>query len=111
MNMLHMRTSPMQPAVKLHAKKTRCSMLKSGCACSFLYEHRDLLGDLGNKTAKELGWAKLNVITVKADTAALEALALMADKDIAGVGVVSDEGALIGNFSFSDLRQATIQVL
>ncbi|EIE20202.1 CBS-domain-containing protein [Coccomyxa subellipsoidea C-169] len=71
---------------------------------SFLYEHRDLLGDLGNKTAKELGWAKLNVITVKADTAALEALALMADKDIAGVGVVSDEGALIGNFSFSDLR-------
>ncbi|KAK9901266.1 hypothetical protein WJX75_003216 [Coccomyxa subellipsoidea] len=71
---------------------------------SFLYEHRQLLGGLGHKTAKELGWANLPVITVRPDTAAIEALTLMADKGIAGVGVVSEEGALIGNFSFSDLR-------
>lgn len=59
---------------------------------------------MGHKTAKELGWANLPVITVRPDTAAIEALALMADKGIAGVGVVSEEGVLIGNFSFSDLR-------
>lgn len=34
------------------------------------------------------------------------ALSLMADKAIAGIGVVSQSGALIGNFSYSDLRSA-----
>ena len=47
------------------------------------------------------------VITVTPETAALEALVLMARENIAGVGVVNNlSGALIGNFSFSDLRCA-----
>lgn len=47
------------------------------------------------------------VIAVTPETAALEALVLMARENIAGVGVVNNlSGALIGNFSFSDLRCA-----
>ncbi len=72
--------------------------------CSFLYEHRDSLGRLVSRTAKELGWADKQVLSVKPDTAAIEALALMADKNVSGVAVISELGALIGNFSFSDLR-------
>ena len=82
-----------------------------GGACSFLYDHKQLLGGLGQKTAKQLGWADIKVITVTPDTAAVEALALMADKGIAGVAVVSENDALIGNFSFSDLRQEFMPAL
>ncbi|CAL8470950.1 g10492 [Coccomyxa elongata] len=71
---------------------------------SFLYDHKQLLGGLGQKTAQQLGWADIKVITVRPDTAAVEALALMAENGIAGVAVVSENEALIGNFSFSDLR-------
>jgi CBS domain-containing protein len=47
------------------------------------------------------------VITVTPEMAALDAAALMAAEGIAGVGVVNNlSGALIGNFSFSDLRCA-----
>ena len=47
------------------------------------------------------------VITVTPETAALDAAVLMAREGIAGVGVVNNlSGALIGNFSFSDLRCA-----
>lgn len=72
--------------------------------CRFLYEHRGSLGPLVGRTAKDLGWADRKVVCVTPDTAAIEALALMAEKNISGVAVVSDSGALIGNFSFSDLR-------
>ncbi len=82
-----------------------------GGACSFLYDHRQLLGGLGQKTAQQLGWADIKVITVRPDTTAVEALALMAEKGIAGVAVVSENEALIGNFSFSDLRQGYLSTL
>ena len=56
------------------------------------------------RRAKDLGWADRKVVCVTPDTAAIDALVLMAEKNISGVAVVSDSGALIGNFSFSDLR-------
>lgn len=56
-------------------------------------------------THEACGGTLTQVITVHPETAALEALVLMAKEGIAGVGVVNSlSGALIGNFSFSDLR-------
>lgn len=82
----------------------KASVIKVFWRCRFLYEHKQLLGHLGQKTVTELGWTHLKVISVRPDTAALEALALMAEKGISGVAVVGETGGLIGNFSFSDLR-------
>lgn len=55
-------------------------------------------------TAAQLGWSGRPVVSVTPDTCAMVALSLMAEKAIAGIGVVSQSGALIGNFSYSDLR-------
>lgn len=73
--------------------------------CRFLFENKAALGTLASMTAAQLGWAGRPVVSVTPDTCAMVALSLMAEKSIAGVGVVSHTGALIGNFSYSDLRQ------
>lgn len=70
----------------------------------FLHEHKSLLGALANMTAQQLGWSGRSVVSVTPDTCAMVACSLMAEKNIAGIGVVSQSGALIGNFSYSDLR-------
>ena len=74
--------------------------------CRFLFEHKAALGALAGMTAAQLGWSGRPVVSVTPDTCAMVALWLMADKAIAGIGVVSQSGALIGNFSYSDLRSA-----
>ncbi len=70
----------------------------------FLFEQKESLGALVSKTARDLGWADKTVMAVRPDTAAVEAMARMAEKNFSSVAVVGDSGALIGNFSFSDLR-------
>lgn len=74
--------------------------------CRFLYEHKSALGALAGMTAGQLGWAGRTVVSVTPDTCAMVALSLMRDREVAGIGVVSQSGALIGNFSYSDLRSA-----
>jgi CBS domain-containing protein len=70
----------------------------------FLYEHKNALGALARMTAGQLGWAGRKVVSVTPDTCAMVALSLMRDREVAGIGVVSQNVALIGNFSYSDLR-------
>ena len=77
----------------------------------FLFEHKAALGALAGMTAAQLGWSGRPVVSVTPDTCAMVALSLMADKAIAGLGVVSQTGALIGNFSYSDLRSALSPVV
>lgn len=78
--------------------------------CRFLHEHKGALGSLASMTAAQLGWAGRPVVSVTPDTCAIDALSLMAEKEVAGIGVVSQNGALIGNFSHSDLRLASKSV-
>lgn len=59
---------------------------------------------MANMTAQQLGWCGRPVVSVTPDTCAMIACSLMAEKNIAGIGVISQSGALIGNFSYSDLR-------
>ena len=81
-----------------------CRWLKPWVLNRFLHEHKSLLGALANMTAQQLGWSGRPVVSVTPDTCAMVACSLMAEKNIAGIGVVSQSGALIGNFSYSDLR-------
>ena len=88
-----------------------CSRIKElvsmlAILCRFLYEHKSALGALAGMTAGQLGWAGRTVVSVTPDTCAMVALSLMRDHEVAGIGVVSQSGALIGNFSYSDLRSA-----
>jgi len=73
----------------------------------FLSTHEAALGDLSRRTASDLGWVKGAgaIISVSPETSALAALALMKEKQIAGVAVVDGAGRLVGNFSGgSELR-------
>jgi len=72
----------------------------------YLYENIGSLGALAHATISDLGWDKRPVLTVPPETAALDALKLMADKNISAIGVERD-GCLIGNFSVSDMRAIT----
>ncbi|CAL5228776.1 g11966 [Coccomyxa viridis] len=91
--------------IALFDSKSRIThILSQSDIARFLFEHKAELGALAGMTAAQLGWSGRPVVSVTPDTCAMVALSLMADKAIAGLGVVSQTGALIGNFSYSDLR-------
>lgn len=78
-------------------------------ACPFL-----TLCALGAKTMAELGFAKGSVVSVKASTAVIDALALITDSQLTALAVVDDKGKLLGNLSVRDflgLRTSTYEAL
>lgn len=70
----------------------------------YIYENLDGLGDLADRSVTDLGFVRGTVITVRPDTPALDAMMLMEAKSISAVAVVNAQGAIIGNFSISELR-------
>jgi len=70
----------------------------------YLYENKDALGALKGKKICDLGLVKGQVISVPPETPALDAMILMNEKNIGALAVVNNKGAIIGNFSVSELR-------
>ena len=72
----------------------------------FLYNHMDNLGALGEATVTQLGFVTgtTGVVTVRPETPALDAMVMMEDRGISAVAVTNNAGAIIGNFSVSELR-------
>jgi 5'-AMP-activated protein kinase regulatory gamma subunit len=72
----------------------------------FLFNHMEELGALGDATVTELGFVSgtSGVVTVRPDTPALDAMVLMEERSISAVAVTNANGAIIGNFSVSELR-------
>lgn len=72
----------------------------------FLYNHADDLGPLCDATVAELGFVSgtAGVVIVRPETPALDAMVLMEERSISAVAVVNAGGAIIGNFSISELR-------
>ncbi|KAI3425382.1 hypothetical protein D9Q98_009146 [Chlorella vulgaris] len=70
----------------------------------YLYDHIEELGALGDASIDAIGFVKGAVISVRPETPALDAMVLMEEKGISAVAVVNAEGAIIGNFSISELR-------
>lgn len=62
------------------------------------------LGELGSKTAAELGWTGRPVVSLGPDVSAIEAMLLMNERQISAVAVVDGVGKIIGNFSISEMR-------
>lgn len=64
------------------------------------------LGALAEASVADLGFVtgRAGVVTVSPDTPALDAMVLMEDRNISAVAVVGADGAIIGNFSISELR-------
>lgn len=72
----------------------------------FLYDNLADFGNIGNETAADLGFVRGSemVVKVSPECPALDAMVLMEEKDISAVAVVNAVGAIIGNFSISELR-------
>eukprot|EP00878_Enallax_costatus_P010411 GHUV01010866.1.p1 GENE.GHUV01010866.1~~GHUV01010866.1.p1 ORF type:complete len:449 (+),score=124.72 GHUV01010866.1:208-1554(+) len=70
----------------------------------FLHMNKADLGDMGSKTAAELGWCPRPVVSLGPETSAIEAMLLMNQKQISAVAVVDGVGKIIGNFSISEMR-------
>eukprot|EP00887_Chlorella_sp_A99_P002926 scaffold24.g2926.t1 len=77
---------------------------RKGRGRGYIYENLDGLGDLADRSVTDLGFVRGTVITVRPDTPALDAMMLMEAKSISAVAVVNAQGAIIGNFSISELR-------
>lgn len=70
----------------------------------FLHANKKDFGSILSQTVECLGLVKGAVISVAPETPALDAMALMEDRAISAVAVVNSKGAIIGNFSISELR-------
>jgi len=67
-------------------------------------DHLDHLGDLPSQSIRQLGIGYRKVVTVKHDSVTLEAFKKIAEESVSGVGVVDDNGNIIGNVSATDLK-------
>jgi len=72
----------------------------------FLFNHLEDLGALADTTVTDLGFVSgtSGVVTVRPETPALDAMVLMEERGISAVAVTNTAGAIIGNFSVSELR-------
>lgn len=71
----------------------------------YLHKRKEQLGDeLLLETVDALGMGASPVISVTPETAAIDAMALMNEKEISALAVVDKNGRLIGNFSITELR-------
>jgi len=59
---------------------------------------------LGGKSVEELAMGLRDVFYVRENTSVAHAFRLLADKNITGMAVLNDSGALVGNLSVRDLR-------
>eukprot|EP01118_Nematostelium_gracile_P006091 TRINITY_DN1948_c0_g1_i1.p1 TRINITY_DN1948_c0_g1~~TRINITY_DN1948_c0_g1_i1.p1 ORF type:complete len:315 (+),score=73.59 TRINITY_DN1948_c0_g1_i1:116-1060(+) len=79
------------------------NILTQSRVIQFLSDHLELLGDLGEKTVKELNLGMKMVICVSSEETALEAFKLMAQHKISSVAI-TEEGKVIANLSAKDIK-------
>jgi CBS-domain-containing membrane protein len=80
------------------------NLITQSSIISFLSTHLDKLGDITNQTVGSLLLGHKDVITVGVNARAIDAFKLMTDRGVSAVGVVDEEGKLIGNISVRDIR-------
>lgn len=84
-----------------------CNVVSQSDVVKFVFEHFEEFGEQFAKyTPEELGFVRGedHVVKVSPECPAIDAMILMEDKDISAVAVVNASGAIIGNFSISELR-------
>jgi len=69
----------------------------------FLKE-KNVLGELGSKTIKELGLGSTNVISVTPNQRVIEAFKKIVINKVSGIAVVDENSRLVGQISSSDLK-------
>lgn len=84
-----------------------CNVVSQSDVVKFIFENLEEFGkDVSKYTAEDLGFVRGQdrVVKVSPECPAIDAMVLMEDKDISAVAVVNASGAIIGNFSISELR-------
>lgn len=84
-----------------------CHVVSQSDVIKFIFENLGEFGDdVAKFTAEELGFVmgEDHVVKVSPECPAIDAMILMENKDISAVAVVNAHGAIIGNFSISELR-------
>jgi len=71
---------------------------------NFVYRHKNLIAEQWNKTIEELQFGLHEVFTIKTSDILMKAFDLIEEKEISGVGVLDDNGALVGTISGSDIK-------
>jgi len=87
-------------------------ILTQSRAVQWLEKHMPELGTRGHEKIQDLGLVNQDhgvAITVNRKLRALEALKVIMDNKIQGLGVVDDDGRLVGSFSASDLKFMTAE--
>lgn len=69
-----------------------------------LSKHMHLLDSITNKSLEDIGFQLKDVLTVSASQKAIDAFKLIKDNRVSAVGVVDNDGVLIGNISASDIK-------
>lgn len=80
------------------------NLITQSSIVSFLAAHIDKLGNIAGQTVSSLLLGHKDVFTVGINARAIDAFKIMTDRDISAVGVVDEEGRLIGNISVRDIR-------
>lgn len=69
-----------------------------------LLEHTDLLHPILDCTLEELGFQGKKVFTISKESKAIDAFKLIINQRVSAVGVIDENGTLIGNISSSDIK-------
>jgi len=68
------------------------------------FKEKNVLGELGRKTIKELGLGSANVISVTPNQRVIEAFKKIVINKVSGIAVVDENSRLVGQISSSDLK-------
>jgi len=89
---------------------TLISLLSQSAIIKWLNEHKVDLGDIGFKSIRELHVAALGtvkpVFTTTQDVPLMDAFSLIQGKQVTGIGIVDNDGILIGSLSVTDITQS-----
>jgi CBS domain-containing protein len=90
------------PVIDLQGRVS--NLLTQSSVLSYLAAHLDKLGSVTEQTVAELLLGHKDVITIGVNGRAIDAFKIMTDRGISAVGVVDEEGKLVGNISVRDIR-------
>jgi len=71
---------------------------------SFIHQHLDKISQLKSKTVEELNLGFKEVISVTVKEQVWKALIMMNSKGVSGIGIVEEDGSIIGHISSADLK-------
>jgi 5'-AMP-activated protein kinase regulatory gamma subunit len=80
------------------------TLVSQSHVAALIYKHMTKFGELADKTVEALHLGLGEVFTVTTAQQAIDAFKLIHEKGVSAVGVVNEEGVLVGNISVSDLK-------